>query len=197
MNGDMTLLLRCVGKVMAPATLYHINFIMYPLSYGLDSKWHLLSGLSCGCWLWITVCAIHGHWKMQVEVMKRPGLWYSHSMAISFWKIWCRYLGLTFMDSGRMTFILDLMSSGLLEMVRCTKIAIRIASDQQSNCKNAAGIVPGQLSSFQWSRRQRKKGWVLEPLAEYVCSLLPESSTFPKMVVAILREPWRYKFISY
>ena len=52
-------------------------------------------------------------------------------------------------DGGRITFLPDLMSPGLLAPVKSTQVTIQIISGQHATCQSAAGIGPGQFSCLQ------------------------------------------------
>ena len=51
-------------------------------------------------------------------------------------------------DGGRMTFLPDLILSGLLAAVISTQLTIQTISGQEATCQSAAGMGPGQLSCF-------------------------------------------------
>ena len=128
-------------------------------------------------------------------------LWYSLTMVIVFLKCSCGYLGLPrTSNGGRMTFLPDLISSRLLAVVESSKPTIRVISGQEATCQCAAGMVLANchvFGVFEDSEESTKGaflhsycccslwnlyGW----LEESVCGLLPESDTFPNVVVVIL-----------
>ena len=59
------------------------------------------------------------------------------------------YHGLPMKDGGRMTFLPDLLSSGMFAVAKCTQITTRMISGQEDTCESADGIGPGQFSCYQ------------------------------------------------
>ena len=79
----------------------------------------------------------------------RSGLLYSLADVIAFGKCWCKYLELTMKNGCRMTFLPDLISSGLMAVLTFSQPTVRMTSGQETTIQSAAVIGPGHFSSFQ------------------------------------------------
>ena len=56
--------------------------------------------------------------------------------------------GLPMKDGDRMTFLPDMISSGLLAVVKSTQLTNQMISGQEATCQSAAWIGPGQFSCY-------------------------------------------------